>query len=282
MATMEIESSFIVIAYLRQKDGVEAPDASWRTLMADTPGSGSVKKAFAILELLNSSRRGWNISEISRKLSIPKSSTHVLVSTLHKLGYITDHLSTHRFQLSPKIYGLGRRALQSTPLPEIALPHLHWGVQQISLTTHVGLLEKRQVIFIQKVDGPGIIKFDTYIGKCSELHCTALGKALLACQPVDLSLSLLEDYPFHRFTKNTIHTKAGFLEELAHVRKLGYAMDNEEEELGIRCVATPIFSGGSVVAAVSFTGTTTQIPMERINEVVHVAKCVAAKITAQL
>src|SRR2546430_1514795 len=174
----------------------------------------SVERAFAILEFLNSSRRGWNISEMSRKLGLPKSSTHVLFSTLDKLGYITEYQSSRRYQLSPKLYGLGRRALETTPLPMIALPHVHWLVQQTNLTAHVGILEKKQVVFVQKVDGPGIIKFDTYVGKCSALHCTALGKALLAFQSEETINSLLADYPFDRFTKRTIASRAAFITEL--------------------------------------------------------------------
>jgi DNA-binding IclR family transcriptional regulator len=244
------------------------------------PSAGSVERAFTILEFLNSSKRGWNISEMSRKLKIPKSTTHVLVSTLDQLGYIKQYQSSRRFQLSSKMFSLGRRALEATPLPDIALPHLRWLVQESKLTTHVGILEKNQVVFVQKVDGPGIIKFDTYIGKCSQLHCTGLGKILLAFQPEETIQSLLLNYPFHRFTKRTISSQATFLAELARVRQNGYAMDDEEEELGIRCIAAPIFSSGEVSAAVSVTGTTTQIRIEDIERLVTLAKCTAAKISA--
>jgi DNA-binding IclR family transcriptional regulator len=242
----------------------------------------SVERAFAILEFLNSSRRGWNISELSRKLGLPKSSTHVLFSTLDKLGYISEYQSTRRYQLSPKLYGLGRRALETTPLPMIALPHLHWLVQQTNLTAHVGILEKKQVVFIQKVDGPGIIKFDTYIGKCSQLHCTGLGKSLVAFRPEGEILSLLERYNFSRFTKQTISSHSAFMAECERIRRSGYSIDDEEEELGIRCVAVPILCEGIAVAAVSVTGTTSQMTHEGISSVVSKAICAARRIAAQL
>jgi DNA-binding IclR family transcriptional regulator len=248
--------------------------------VATKPSAGSVERAFTILEFLNSSKRGWNISEMSRKLKIPKSTTHVLVSTLDQLGYIKQYQSSRRFQLSSKMFSLGRRALEATPLPDMALPHLRWLVQESKLTAHVGILEKNQVVFVQKVDGPGIIKFDTYIGKCSQLHCTGLGKVLLAFQPEELTRALLRDYPFNRFTKKTISSQPVFLAELERVRQNGYSMDDEEEELGIRCIAAPIFSAGSFVAAVSVTGTTIQIRMEDIEKVVTLTRCAAAKISA--
>lgn len=249
--------------------------------MVRTPGSSSVERAFAILEFLNSSKRGWNISEISRSLGLPKSSTHVLTSTLSDLGYIRKY-QARRFQLSPKMYGLGRRTLSATPLPEVALAPMHWAVQRTKLTAHVGILEKSQVVFVQKVDGPSIIKFDTYLGKCSEIHCTGLGKALLAFQPENVMASTLDGYTFNRFTKNTLASKSAFLEELAHVKKVGYALDNEEEELGIRCLAVPVLCASGVSAAVSFTGTTTQVRMDKLGTLVTVAKIAAARIAAQL
>ena len=162
------------------------------------------------------------------------------------------------------MFGLGRKALNATPLPEVAIPHLRWLVQESKLTAHMGILEKCQVVFVQKIDGPGIIKFDTYIGKCSELHCTGLGKALLAFQPEEIVQSVLSNYAFDRFTKRTISSHAAFVAELARVRQNGYAIDDEEEELGIRCIAAPVLSSGAPVAAVSVTGTTTQIRIEDI------------------
>jgi len=240
---------------------------------------GSVQRAFLILELLNSSKRGWNISEMSRKLKIPKSTAHVLVSTLDQLGYIRHQQSSRRFQLTTKMFGLGRNALDANPLPEAALPHLRWLVQESGFTAHVGILEKKQVVFVQKVDGPGAIKFDTYVGKCSELHCTGLGKSLLAFQPADSIEALLSSYSYNRFTRKTISSRAAFMAELVRVRQIGYSMDNEEEELGICCVAAPIFFMGSVSAAVSVTGTVNQIHTENVAKVVALIKRVAARIS---
>jgi IclR family transcriptional regulator, KDG regulon repressor len=246
------------------------------------PCVGSVERAFSILELLDSSKRGWNISEMSRKLGIPKSTTHVLVTTLVQLGYIRQHQLTRRFQLSTKMFGLGRKALNVTPLPDIALPHLRWLVQETEFTAHVGILEKNQVVFIQKVDGPGIIKFDTYIGKCSELHCTGLGKSLVAFQPPESLDTLLSGYSYDRFTRKTISSRSAFMAELARVRQQGYSMDDEEEELGIRCVAAPVLSAGVVAAAVSVTATVSQMQLEGLDKVVALTKRAAARIAAYM
>jgi DNA-binding IclR family transcriptional regulator len=178
------------------------------------------------------------------------------------------------------MFGLGHKVLTIAPLPEVALPHLFWLVQATGFTAHVGILEKGQVVFVQKVDGPGPIKFDTYIGKCSELHCTAIGKSLVASQPEESIESLLSNYSFNRFTRNTISSRAAFLAELARVRQLGYSMDDEEEELGVRCVAVPIPSIGNISTAVSVTGTVSQMHIEDIDKIVALVRRAAARISA--
>src|SRR3954467_6400680 len=98
------------IAKISQPSGGKRPMSN-----ATKPVAASVERAFSILEFLNTSKRGWNISEMSRKLNIPKSTTHVLVSTLDQLGYVRQ--SSRRFQLSTKMFGLGRNALTANALP---------------------------------------------------------------------------------------------------------------------------------------------------------------------
>lgn len=253
-----------------------------QSVKGGSPTTNSVQRSFAILEFLNASRRGWNISELSRKLDIPKSSTHVLINILSGLGYIQQAQLSNRFQLSPKLYGLGRRALRATPLSEIMLPHLQSLVQQTALTAHGGILEKHHVVFIQKVDGQGMVKFDTYIGKCSPLHCTSLGKALLSSQATETLQPMLSGYSFDRFTRKTIVSLPAFMTELQRIRELGYAVDNEEEELGVRCVASPIVVDSVAVGAVSVTGTVTQIPPESVASIGEKLRTAAWHIQAQL
>jgi DNA-binding IclR family transcriptional regulator len=138
------------------------------------------------------------------------------------------------------------------------------------------------VVFIQKVDGQGMVKFDTYIGKCSPLHCTSLGKALLSSQTPEMLQSMLSKYTFDRFTRKTMVSLPAFMSELERVREQGYAVDNEEEELGVRCVASPIVVDGAAVGAVSVTGTVTQIPPESVAAVGEMLRTAAWHVKAQL
>ena len=129
--------------------------------LALKPHARSIERAFSILEMLNGTRRGWNISEISRKQRIPKSSAHVIVLELERMGYLKRENRTRRYKLGLKICSLGRGLMNDLALPEIALPHMRWLVEQTRLTAHLGVLEKGHIVVTQKIDGPGMVNSTT-------------------------------------------------------------------------------------------------------------------------
>jgi IclR family acetate operon transcriptional repressor len=120
-------------------------------------------------------------------------------------------------------------------------------------------------VYVEKVDAPGLIKIDTYVGRRMDLHCTGVGKIILAFGAPEILERLLAKQVYIRHTRNTITSPRLLQREIARVRKLGYAVDDEEEELAVRCVAVPVFQErGRFAAALSVTGTTAQIPVEQI------------------
>ncbi len=247
--------------------------------MSTSPHVTSVERALAILEFLDGARRGWNISEISRRLEIPKSTTHVLVRTLEGLGYLKREPGSRSYTLGLKLYGLGRGIMRDLSLPTQALPAMQWLADRTGLTVHLAVLEMDQAIYIQKVEAPGLIRFDTYIGKRTNLHCTAVGKALLAYTTWQRQERFLSRGSFARHTKNSITTAAALRQELQRIRERGYAIDDEEEELQIRCVAAPVLNHvGELVAAVSVTGTVGQVTEESIGRLGRLTMRAAARI----
>lgn len=227
----------------------------------------SVERALAILEFLDGSRRGWNISELSRKLRIPKSTTHVIVLTLERLGYLTLDPRTREYSLGLKVYGLGRGLMKSLSLPDRALRPMQWLVEVTRCTSQLAVLADDQAMYIQKVEGPGLIQFDSYIGKRTNLHCTGVGKVLLAYAPEQKQEHLLNRKSFAHYTNKTITSPNVLRKELMKVRQRGYAIDDEEEELEVRCVAAPVFSqAGECMAALTIAGTIGQIRDENIDE----------------
>src|SRR5260370_27112115 len=118
----------------------------------------SVERAFAILEFLDGSRRRWNISELSRKLGIPKSTTHVIVLTLERLGYLTLDPYTHDYSLGLKVSGLGRGLMKSLSVPDRALRPMQWLAGVTRCTAELAVLAGGQAMSIQKGGGAGVIQ----------------------------------------------------------------------------------------------------------------------------
>ena len=122
-----------------------------------------------------------------------------------------------------------------------------------------------------------MIKIDTYIGRRMDLHCTAVGKVILACGPEDVLQRILAKQVYIRHTRNTITSPKLMQRDVQRVRKLGYAVDDEEEEPGVRCVAVPVYhANGAFAAGLSVTGTITQIPTTGIESIAaHLRKSAA-------
>ncbi len=227
--------------------------------------TGSIARAFSVLEFLDSSTRGWNISELSRQLNVPKSTMHLIVLTLERLGFVAREPGSRRYSLAIKVYELGRGLMRRVLAPEVTGPHLRSLVEKVHLTAHLAVLEHDQAVYVQKVDAPGSVHFASYIGKRTSLHCTAVGKVLLANTPEAKIRHVLEREPFARYTQRTLTDTAMLRRELAKVRKQGYAVDDQEEELEVRCVAVPVFRwSGELAAALGVTGTITQLRSENI------------------
>jgi DNA-binding IclR family transcriptional regulator len=235
----------------------------------DTPSASAVRRTMAILECLDSSRRGLNISEVSRKLEIPKSSAHVLMVTLERLGYIRRAANSRDFRLGLKTYALGQRMAKMLSISDLALPHMQLLASETGLSAHLAVLDHDQAVFIQKAGAGSLVQLDTYVGGRADLHSTALGKIILAFGPSESTKHILSKQVFARYTPKTF-------------RRLGHAIDDEEEELGIRCVAVPLLRRGCLfVAALSLSGTVAQMPFRGMDTMLaRIAQCAAA-ITAE-
>lgn len=240
---------------------------------AATPTAGAVKRALTILECLDSSRRGLNIAEMSRRLNIPRSSAHVIVLTLERLGYVEREPGGLHYSLGLKAYILGRGMTKTLQLAESAQPHMERLSARLRLATHLAVADKEQGVFIQKVAVPGTIQLDTYVGRRMDLHCTGVGKVILAFGPSDIRDHALAKQAYMRHTENTITNPRLLMKELKRVLKTRYAVDDEEEELGVRCIAVPVFDPArKFLAALSVTGPLRQMPvnsLEQIAETLH-------------
>jgi DNA-binding IclR family transcriptional regulator len=243
----------------------------------------SLDRALAVLELLAQSRNGFSISEISRKLKLPKSSVHLLVGTLERRGYLRKNAQSGRHSFGLKLIGLSRAALQGSDLREEAKPFLFGLMRETSLTVHMAVLERNEAVIIEKVECPGFLRLATWIGRRLDVNCSGVGKALIAFLSDDEFDRQFKSKALARHNENTTVSITKLKNELEQVRALGYSFDDEEDEIGFRCIGAPVFDfTNQVIAAISVAGTTALVPRDIVPELARRVKNSAAQISTEL
>ena len=243
----------------------------------------SIERALSVLQCLGLSKRGFSISEIGRRLKIPKSSAHLILTTLERRGFLQRNTQTGRYHFGLQLVSLSRSALENLDLREEAKPFLRSLMQERGLTVHMAVLERDEAVIIEKVEAPGLVRLASWIGRRLDLNCTGVGKVLLAFLRDDELNQLLETAVFARHNSRTIISKSALRRELTLVKQSGYALDNEEDEPGVRCIGAPVFDeNGTVVAAISVAGTTSQIGIDRVPILARQVTQVAREISSRL
>src|SRR5579863_1591236 len=242
----------------------------------------AVERAFAILEATAGQNGGLTNAEISRQLSIPKSSASYILRTLVRGGYLRRESASGRYRLGLKLLNLGRGVLAGYELREIAVAAMRNLVERTGLTSHLAVLDRSEAVYIEKVEAPGFIKMDTWVGRRMFVHSTSVGKVLVAHLPRPDVEAIIREQGFKKRTAKTITTSGRFFAELARVRDQGYAVDDEENSIGARCLAVPVFDDhGAVVAAIGLSGTISQLESENIPRVAELAREAARRISRQ-
>jgi len=225
-----------------------------------TPSVPALERGLRILECIAASKAGLTFSQIAKGMTIPKSSIHSLLVTFEREGYLHRSELTGRYICGMKLVHIANSAIEEVALLEQAGNLLRALANRTGLTVHMGMWERNEVALVAKVDPFAHHKVATWVGKRIDFHCTSLGKCLVAYLPeVELD-RLIRECGLLRHNENTIASGAKLRQELAKVRKLGYAVDDEEEEIGIRCIGTPVFSAdGAILVAISISGNIDQI-----------------------
>ncbi len=230
-----------------------------------TPSTPSVARTLSIFELLSQSRQGMSLQDLSRELHVAKSSVHCILVTLERCGYVRRNERTSRYTLALKLFSLANSALNNVELRDRAAPFLRGLVERTRLAVHMAILEGSEAILIERVEPSGVARPATWIGKRMDVHCTAVGKVLASILSDEELTELIRKRPLIRHNDNTIMSLKKLKEDLQRVRARGYAVDDEEEEIGMRCVGCPVLdANGKTIAAISVTGTTDRITMENL------------------
>ncbi|MGA8072538.1 MAG: IclR family transcriptional regulator [Candidatus Acidiferrales bacterium] len=243
----------------------------------------AVERALNILEAASQRREGLTNSEISRRLGIPKSSASYILRTLERRGYLRRDTETGRYRLGLKLLSLGGETQAGLDIAEVALPFMRGLVERLGMTCHLAVVDQNEAVYIEKVEAPGFFKVNTWVGRRMLLHSTSVGKALLAWMPRAEREALLHNCDFKRRTPKTITSHSRLVAELERVHQQGYAVDDEENSLGARCIAAPVFDAlGNVVAALGVSGTLTQMDSAKMTRVEDALKDTARRVSRQL
>ncbi|MBS7525290.1 IclR family transcriptional regulator [Fusibacter paucivorans] len=215
----------------------------------------SVERAFILVEELAKEPREYSLTEISRTLNWPKSTVHGLLSTLVQYRYVDQSPETGRYRLGIRFFELGMHVGRMWDIRGVASPYIQKLNQTLGEMVQLGTEDKGEVLYLDKIDSLHLIRLVSEIGGRLPLHCTGLGKVLLAYMPSDQMHFIIRKHGLKRFTDRTITTLPLLEKDLSAIRDQGYAMDDGEIMEGIRCIAAPIFDGRNHVRyAVSVSG----------------------------
>jgi DNA-binding IclR family transcriptional regulator len=248
----------------------------------DSP-SVAVERALAMLEAVSHAPEGLSNAEISRQLKMPKSSASYILRTLEKQGYLNRETPSGRYRVGLKVLSLSRGALSGIDVREVALPMMRRLMERTHLTCHLAILDGCDAVYVEKVEPEGFIKMDTWVGRRMCVHATSVGKSLVAYIPEQRLQKIVAERGMEKRTPKTITTLPRLLKDLEKVRIQGYALDDEENNPGARCLGAPVFNqSGSVEAAIGLSGTIHQVNPQTMQRIVEAMKDAARQISMSL
>ena len=243
----------------------------------------SVIRAFAIIEYLAESDEWVGLSSLARDLDLVPSTAYRFLSSLKDLGYVQQHPTNSRYQLTLKFAWVASRVIEHTKLLQIARSWMDRLTAISNETTHLAVLEGQEIVYIDKVDNEQAMQMRSRIGTRAHIHSSAVGKSILAFLPEGEQERLLEEIQLIPLTKNTITDRAKFAATLDGIRRRGYSIDDEENEVGIRCVGVPVFDhAGRVAGTVSISGWTISMTKERLPQLGSLLQDACKQISKEL
>ncbi|ASV69447.1 IclR family transcriptional regulator [Cytobacillus sp. FSL W7-1323] len=243
----------------------------------------SVSRALDIIDMISLRKYGMGVTEIANEMDINKSSVHRILSTLVKYGYIEQVKDSGKYKVGYKILNISTRLLDSIDIRSEAKLYLQDLEQKTNEVIHLVVPDNDEVVYIEKLDGNEALRMHSSVGKRAPMHCTSVGKAILAHQPVQVVKDIIQRKGLKPHTEHTITDEMALLENLKMIKTKGFALDLEENENGIVCIAVPIFDyQNNVCAAISVSGPLIRMSQERLQELapfmVDIGKSVSIRL----
>ncbi len=242
-----------------------------------------LEKTLKILDLFDEKGRELSAAQINDQLGLNKSTTFRILHQLEEAGYLERSPDSLKFRLGFKLHHLGSLVDGITEIRRLAHPVLEELTKACDETVHLVVLHRGEALYLDKIEGRRAIRVVSRVGMKLPAHCSGVGKILLASLPDGAVGKILKERGLHRFTANTITEREALGRELAGVREKGYAIDSEEIEVGLKCVAAPVRDGnGEVIAAISISGPKERFLGTDLERLIPLVKGAAEKISAAL
>lgn len=243
----------------------------------------SLERALILLNTLSEYPDGIQIARLSEKVGLSKSTIHRLLSTLLNMNYVTKVEETDKYKLGYQVVYLSRNMINNLDIINISKTHLEHLSNNVNETVHLCIEDNGEVLYVDKIESNQTIRMFSRIGHRSPMYCTGVGKILLSGMSEDKYNRIAQNTTYTAKTAKTIQSKIELDREIELVKKRGYALDNIENEEGIRCIAAPIRdSQGRIIASFSISGPTSRMTMERVNDVlIHKIKETSLNISQQ-
>lgn len=239
--------------------------------MAEKTGVQSVERIFALIEALAAHPAGTGLQQLAQETGLAKSTVHRLLASLVGLGYAVQDRQTGRYRLTLKMFELSSGIVNSLDIMGVAKLHLERLAQRTGEAVHLVIRDGRDIVYIYKTES-GPMRMSSRVGLRSPLYCTGVGKAILAALPDNEVNEIWRHSSPQKLTGHTITDLPSLRAQLAEVRACGYAIDDEENELGIRCVAVAVPGpGGRPECAFSISGLAPYMSDDRIRRVAALA-----------
>lgn len=241
--------------------------------------SGLLQTGLLVLETLCAAPAGLGVTELAKELEADKGNLHRLLSVLRETGYVEQEEASRRYKATVQIVSLAGSMLRSLNLVEIARPVMRELCESTGETIHLARRTPRGGVYIAQERPFSRLSVETELGSPVPIHCTSTGKALYAGAARSEVEPLLE-LPLERHTYRTHQTLETLLADLGETRSRGYAVDDEELNVGIRCLAAPVFDiHGATIASLGLSGPAHRITLERFAELGAEVRAAADKTT---
>jgi len=240
-------------------------------------------RALALLEMLSEVGPDVSLVQISRLLKLHKSTAHRLTVVLERHHIVEKNSANGTYRLGLKLFELGTRAISQLNLRERARPFLERAVLETGETVHLCVYDDGEVVYVDKVEPARSVRLASSVGRRNPAYCTAVGKAILAYLPESQVEAAVRKHGFHQLTRHTIGNMLELKAELQQVRRLGYAVDREENEEGVCCVGAPVWGAAQqLVAAMSISGPAFRLSPDKIPVVATCVIGVANALSKEL